>query len=95
MEPNRRIIVIESTELLEEISRKLDLLISLVNDQAGAKRESMPEVLTNTDVMRILKVSSSTLQGYRSKGLINFTKRGKKVYYSRKDIEDYISSEED
>jgi len=37
--------------------------------------------------MKLLNISTRTLQGYRDQGILPFTKLGGKVYFKRTDIE--------
>ena len=46
--------------------------------------------LDNTDVMQLLHVSRNTLQTWRARGLIAYTKINSKIYFSEKDIQQFL-----
>lgn len=48
--------------------------------------------IDNQDVMLQLHISLRTLQEFRAKGIIPFTKLGQKIYYKRQDIIDILNA---
>jgi hypothetical protein len=45
------------------------------------------EWLDNKEAIKLLSVSSRTLQNWRDNGLLGFSQIGSKIYYSRQDID--------
>jgi predicted site-specific integrase-resolvase len=42
------------------------------------------------DVLLLLHISSRTLQRWRSKGLLDYYRLGRKIYYSKKEVLDLV-----
>ena len=42
--------------------------------------------LDNSDIIRLLKTSKNTAAAWREKGILPFTKIGKKIYYQKTEI---------
>ena len=61
---------------LDELTQKLETFY----------RRNGLMVLSNDDVLRVLKVSPNTLQIWRNQGLIKFSQVGKKLFYRIEDI---------
>ncbi len=85
----------ETAELLSELNQKLDEIIDLLKTAEEQGKENAPFLYTNADVQKKLGVSSSTLQKYRSTGMIGFIQKGKKIYYTQKHLDDFISTDFD
>ena len=49
------------------------------------------EVLDNTDLKKLLKVSERTLATWREEGILPYSKVGGKIYYDPKEIQDVLS----
>ena len=82
MGPVRKKVTIEVLETrIEELETRLSRIEKLLNRQANEEKESSEEV------MRILHISSRTLQNYRSTGKLPYFKPGKITLYHRKDVE--------
>jgi RNA-binding protein YhbY len=84
----KKVILIDE-EVINQINQKLDeiIKISFVNkaDELGNKW------LNNEQVKELLGVSTRTLQNYRDQLVIPFSQHGKKIYYSKADIEKYMN----
>ena len=52
---------------------------------------STSEWLTNSDVQKMLGVSSKTLQNYRKEGKIGFSQVSKKIYYRHSDVQNFLN----
>lgn len=48
--------------------------------------------LRTKEVLKLLQISPGTLQNYRINGSLKFSRVGKTIYYSRKDIEDLMNN---
>lgn len=68
-------------ELLEDISNLLH-----------SKTKEQKQWLRSSEVKRILKISSGTLQTLRINGTLRFSKVGGTLYYSYDDIEKLLQS---
>ena len=51
---------------------------------------NLEELLDGQDIMQLLHISPRTLQTLRSNGTIPHTRRGRKIYYRRQDIENIL-----
>jgi len=56
------------------------------------KLEISKKWLKSNEVMRILKISNSTLQNLRDTGVVPFTKFGSTIYYDRDDIHEIMNA---
>lgn len=74
----------EFQELVRDLKSLKDSLIESVGNT------SIPPLLRNSDVKKILKISDSTLAGLRQNGTIPFSKIGGTIYYLKKDLEEMI-----
>ncbi|MFR6381906.1 MAG: helix-turn-helix domain-containing protein [Odoribacter splanchnicus] len=84
MGPVRKKVTIEVLETrIEELETRLSRIKKLLNRQANEEKE----YLSSEEVMRILHISSRTLQNYRSTGKLPYFKPGKITLYHRKDVE--------
>jgi excisionase family DNA binding protein len=49
-------------------------------------KKSDNHLITTDELLKYVHVSKSTLQHYRDRNLIRFTKRGRKILYSRSEV---------
>ncbi|MBI1226851.1 MAG: helix-turn-helix domain-containing protein [Bacteroidetes bacterium] len=70
-----------SDEQFKQIIQRLDALRQLLD--AGDQHN---ELLDNSDIIRLLKISKNTAAAWRDKGMLPFTKIGKKIYYQHSEI---------
>lgn len=77
---------IQIQRALVDIGTRLQRIEQKLNDGAAAKNDW----LDPQDICKMLKISKRTLDSYREKGLLRFSKIGGKVFYQAKDIEDYL-----
>jgi len=87
------VILIDDPEVLIGISDRLDTIIEIIKSKDNQQGSGFDNLLTNADVQRILKVSSSKLQALRSRGQISFIKRGKTVYYTHEHIQEFLEED--
>lgn len=76
-------------ETLEELVRKVDLLLKLITDNAGKSRK-VGEWLPEAEVRSILNLKSTSLWLLRKAGKIKFKKIGRQVYYYKPSIENLL-----
>ena len=71
---------------LSEIEKKVTLLCSPARD-AGLKKW-----MDNRDVCEALRISKRTLQVYREKGLLPYTRIKNKIFYRPEDVQKPLES---
>lgn len=70
----------------EALIERLDILSAkIIGNQ---KPEDI--IYDNADALKILKVSRRTLQQWRTEGVISFSQVGSKLYYTQKDISEFL-----
>jgi len=79
-------IVILSKDNYDEINTKLDKIIQKQELRVDPQEEWMDK----PSVLKLLRVSSSTLQTYRDKGLIKYSQVGRKILYRVKDLHEFL-----
>ncbi len=74
---------------IEEINRKLDLLMNIVGKQIN---DPKCIVLDNDDFMKMLKISKSKAAMLRNEGKITYSKESQtgKVWYLLSDVLDFL-----
>lgn len=76
---------------MERLLQRFDLLGEHLRKQQQARSEiDGEELLDNQDVMQLLKVSSRSLQRYRSSGRIPYYTISGKLYYKLTDVHQFI-----
>ncbi len=73
----------------QKINSKLDRLLS--NKEAPLSAAQIMW-LSNEEAMQFLHVSKSTMQTYRNRGYLKFSKVGRKIRYSRTDLQQFLES---
>jgi len=75
-----------------------DTLNEITSAVKEAVKEQLPSLanfkkdwLTTEDVMEMMNVSRRTVQNYRDKGKIPYSKEGRKILYPRKGVEKFLS----
>lgn len=69
-------------ETVEKVVKKLLLETRVPNEPI----KTDDQLLTRDEVMKMLKISHSTLYHYQREGIIPFLKIGNRVYFKKKDI---------
>ena len=49
------------------------------------------QILNNIEFMKLMKISARTAQTWRDEGKIGFSQEGRKVFYTMKDIKDFLT----
>jgi excisionase family DNA binding protein len=70
----------------------LDLHSKPKADNPGARHESQEELLTVTQAAEYLKLQTNTIYVLTSQGRIPFSKKGKRVYFSKKELCQWVKS---
>lgn len=84
----KKIILLEN-DIAEVMLKKLDTIVSMLKSIEG--KETEDNLLSGKEVMKILKLSSRTLQKLRDEGKIKFIQNGRKIYYRESFIEVYLT----
>lgn len=76
---------------MERIMERFDILSEMVSE---SRRKNMDidgeELLDNQDVLQMLKISSRSLQRYRSSGRLCYYSISGKIYYKLSDVQQFI-----
>ena len=82
---------IEFQAWMERIMQRFDLLTEKIV-QAEQRHNSIDgeELLDNQDVLQMLKISSRSLQRYRSEGRLPYYTISGKLYYKLSDVHQFI-----
>lgn len=84
-----QLIMIE-IEDYNKLVNKIDQLIEKVNKE-GLLKNTDNVWVSGPEVIEMLNISSRTLQNYRDRGIIGFSKIGrKKIFYKRSDVDKLI-----
>jgi excisionase family DNA binding protein len=78
-----------------EIRTKLDTIEQLLRQILGKDSDSpisLSEYVNISEAAQILSISKQTIYGYNHQRKIPFYKRGKRVYFKRKELNDWIGS---
>ncbi len=70
----------------EDLKQLKDELVSEIISIVNHKREGHQEWLKSSDVQKMLRISTGTLQTFRINGTLPFTKVGGTIYYSYSDV---------
>ena len=75
----------------EEEYQTLIQRLDSINEKITGKSSNPEDIIyDNADTLRLLKVSRRTLQSWRTDGLISFSQIGSKLFYTQKDINEFI-----
>lgn len=74
---------------LKEIVGKLDAVLKAFGAYEKNEKQNN-DWLTQEETKEVLRVSSRTLQNYRDKGAISFSKVGRKIRYKKVDVESLL-----
>lgn len=81
----------EFTAWMERVMQRFDLLTERIRE-SEQRHNSIDgeELLDNQDVLQMLKISSRSLQRYRSSGKLAYYTISGKLYYKLSDIQQFI-----
>lgn len=86
-------ITLIETRTWEKMNERFADFIGRLNKELGTN-EQTSEWLDNGDVCGLLNISKRTLQSYRDSGKLPFSQINHKVFYKRKDIENFLKERE-
>jgi hypothetical protein len=76
---------------MERIMDRFDILNEHINDvQKQRNNIDGEELLDNQDLLQMLKISSRSLQRYRSSGKLSYYTISGKLYYKLSDVHQFI-----
>lgn len=82
---------IEFMTWMERIMERFDILMELVNgDKNQLAVIDGEELLDNQDVLQMLKISTRSLQRYRSSGKLPYYTISGKIYYKLSDVHQFV-----
>lgn len=87
-DPCRRLAVVATDELTELIAKA----VRRESDQKPLSPPHPKEILSNDEIQCLLGVSRATLQRYRSSGQLRYSKVGRKLFYRRSDVVEFVES---
>jgi len=83
----------EFNSWMERIMQRLDMLgDSLRESERNRTSVDGEELLDNQDVLQMLKISTRSLQRYRSSGRLPYYTISGKLYYKLSDVHEFIRS---
>lgn len=81
-----------SNEEYDKLISKLDQVLEILIEKSKKVKGPLTDVwLDTSEVARILKISTRTLQNYRDMRVIPFSQIGHKIYFKASDIEKYLN----
>ena len=78
-------------EDFRSLSDQIQEIKEIVSENLKQKEGGLKDWLDNQDVCQFLNISKRTLQYYRDKNILSFSKIGNKIYYKRVDVEKLLS----
>jgi excisionase family DNA binding protein len=79
-------------EIAELIVKKLDRLEQLMLDLLSAPTDQRDQLLTIQQAAEFLHLTVHTLYSYTHRNAIPFSRRGKRLYFSRTELEHWIKT---
>jgi excisionase family DNA binding protein len=86
-----KIIITTPAELESLINDSVRKAISEQNGITQTKTDNSPQLLTVEQACEFLNLAKQTLYGFTSKRLIPFLKRGKKLYFKKTELEEWVN----
>lgn len=86
----QKMMMVVDPSMLEAIMNEITKLKQLI--QPHNLNIQGKEWMNGDEVMKMLHISSKTLQNYRDRRIIPFTKIGKKIFYNKKEIDKLLNS---
>ena len=82
-----KIIVLTEDAYKEIIDRlcELDIKVSSIG-RSPPEQHNQSEWLSSDEVVELLSISTRTLQNYRDRSVLGFSKIGRKIFYQRAEI---------
>jgi hypothetical protein len=81
--------IILSSKQYEAIMNKFNLVEEHIEKMSGFNFRS---IVDNDEFVKLMGISKKTAQNWRDNGLVSYSQIGHKIYYSRTDIEQFITN---
>lgn len=83
-----------------EIEKIINILMNIIDNDDIIRLRRRPlitefpikDVYTSDDLMKLLNVKDSTLRSYRDNHLLNYSRLGDKIWYTREDVTEFMRS---
>ena len=79
-------------ETIEERLSRIEILLLNINVQAGKADNQTDELLTISKAAELLSLTTPTLYGLVHKKAIPYSKKSKRLYFSKSELLDWIKS---
>lgn len=89
---DQKIIVATKQELVSLIEDTVRRVLSEIKSPSAQKESSSPILLSLNEAAGFLKLAPQTIYGFTSKRIIPFLKRGKKLYFKRSELEQWLEA---
>ena len=73
---------------VSELERKVELLIDLIRDKEVPEEDKL---MTIQEAAEFLDLCKPTIYGYVSRGEIPVSKRGKRLYFSKQELREWVT----
>ena len=86
-------IIVTSSDQLEKIVEKVVRMVlkdTILKSTQDSKSE--PEILSTKQAAEYLNIPQATLYFYTCKRMIPFSKKGKRVYFNKTDLSEWVES---
>lgn len=80
--------IILTLEHISSLEEKVNALSNMV--KTAITGQVMPIAYSNKELLKLLNVSSRTLQSWRDAGKITHSKVGHRIFYRREDVENFL-----
>lgn len=78
-------------EAVKATKKRIEDLHETVLGKATELNKSLTDWIENTELSEQLGLSLKTLHNYRLSGVLPFSSIGRKIYYKRKDIQEFLN----
>lgn len=78
-------------EAVQAVQKKVERLNEAMLGKAIKPDRSLTDWIENTELSEQLGLSLRTLHNYRLSGVLPFSNIGRKIYYKRKDIQEFLN----
>lgn len=76
---------------MERIMERFDILMEVAGNAKNQRTNiDGEELLDNQDILQMLKISTRSLQRYRSSGKLPYYTISGKIYYNRSDVHQFV-----
>jgi SPX domain protein involved in polyphosphate accumulation len=84
--------IIVDKNKLDELIQRVRVLEKKIDNLDASSWQKL--LYTNDELQELLDVTARTLQSYRNKGEIGFIKKGRKIYYRKEHVQEFLGNGE-